>query len=239
MRSSNRRELCIIVLTRQDWSRSSIRCPLVLELDGSPLIAPVKSIPAILRVPIRWAQHRVSAFSESDGAQIERSARPVTWLGILRTGLGSAWVILSILNAVPAIAADRSPETATLTIHVCNVAPEGTVRLGLYTEMTYPDDKAKPVASADVPARAEETIVELHDIPPGAYAIKTYQDLNNNGKMDRTWIGLPEEPYGFSRDAQPFMTKPGFDSVKFEAGPGRSDLVIHLQNTSAGPSCRS
>lgn len=151
--------------------------------------------------------------------------------GIFGAGLRPVWIVAPLLCAVPAIGADIPPETATLRIHVCNVAPEGTVRLGLYTEETYPDDKAKPIASADVPARGGETIVELHDIPPGTYAIKTYQDLNDNGKMDMSWIGFPEEPYGFSRDARPSLSKPRFGRVKFDVVAGRNDQIIHLQNT--------
>ena len=65
---------------------------------------------------------------------------------------------------------------------------------------------------------------------PGTYAIETYQDVNANDKMDQTLIGLPEEPYGFSRDARPFLSRPGFDAVKITLTPGENSQTIHLQN---------
>jgi uncharacterized protein (DUF2141 family) len=119
---------------------------------------------------------------------------------------------------------------ATLTIHVGNILPAGgTLRLGVYTAALYPDDDSKPVASADVPAVSPETVVTLHNIPPGVYAIQAFQDLNSNNKMDTTWLGLPLEPFGFSQDAKPFLSKPGFDAVKFTLVPGDNVQTFHMQ----------
>jgi uncharacterized protein (DUF2141 family) len=119
---------------------------------------------------------------------------------------------------------------ATLTIHVDNVLPAGgLVRLGLYDQAKYPDDNARPIASADVTAVAGETVITLHNIPPGTYAIQTFQDVNGNDKMDSSWLGLPQEPFGFSQDAVPFLSKPSFDAVKFTITAGENSQTLHLQ----------
>ncbi|HWU55860.1 MAG TPA: DUF2141 domain-containing protein [Rhizomicrobium sp.] len=123
-------------------------------------------------------------------------------------------------------------QAADLTIRVENVLPSGGIlRLGLYDEARYPDDDSKPIASADVPAIAGETVVTLHGISPGTYAIQTFQDVNANNKMDTSWVGLPLEPFGFSQDATPFLSKPSFDAVKFTLAAGENTQVIHLQNS--------
>ena len=147
-----------------------------------------------------------------------------------KAALGLAAIIPSLLIVLPAYSADGSSEAADIVVHVRNVAPQGTIRLGLYTEASYPDNDATPVASADLPARAGETVIELRNIPSGTYAIETYQDLNNNGKIDFTLIGIPKEPYGFSRDARPLLSKPRFERVKFSVSAGRNDQTVHLQN---------
>jgi len=140
----------------------------------------------------------------------------------------TAWTAPGLL-AVPAWAA---PATANLTIRVDNVLPSGgVVRLGLYNAALYPDDNSKPIAAADVPAVAGETVITLHGIAPGVYAIQTFKDINANNKMDTTWVGLPLEPFGFSRDARPFLSKPSFDEVKFTLEAGDNAQVIHLQNS--------
>jgi uncharacterized protein (DUF2141 family) len=119
-----------------------------------------------------------------------------------------------------------------LTIHVQGVlARGGLVRLGLYDRASY-DKDGEPVAFADVAAKAGETVITLTGVAPGDYAIETYQDVNANDKMDQNWIGLPLEPYGFSRDARPFLSRPGFDDVKIALTAGDNSQTVHLQNAS-------
>ena len=136
-----------------------------------------------------------------------------------------------VLLGYPAAAQQNQSANATLIIRIGNVAPRGIVRLGLYTEAEYPKDNAAWIASADVPAVGGETVVTLQNIPAGTYAIEVYQDLNSNGKMDRNFLGLPREPYGFSRDARPRLSKPDFSRVKFDVNPGENTQLLHLQNT--------
>lgn len=123
-------------------------------------------------------------------------------------------------------------EPATLVIHVQNVSAKGGVlRLGLYDQAHYADDDAPAVASADVPAQAGETVITLNNVAPGTYAIQTFQDLNGNGKMDTNWFGFPLEPFGFSRDARPRLSKPRFAAVKFDVAPGMNVQTLSLQDS--------
>ena len=141
------------------------------------------------------------------------------------------WILFSLAGILPAWTLAPAA-AADLTIRVENVLPAGGVlRLGLYDAALYPDDDSKPIASADVPAIAGETVITLHGIPPGVYAIQTFQDVNANNKMDTSWMGLPLEPFGFSEDAKPFLSKPSFDEVKFTLTAGENSQVIHLQNS--------
>jgi uncharacterized protein (DUF2141 family) len=73
-------------------------------------------------------------------------------------------------------------------------------------------------------------VIVLKGIRPGTYAIEAYQDVNGNDKMDTTWLGLPLEPYGFSRDAEPFLSKPSFSRVSFTVRAGEQSQTLHLQN---------
>jgi uncharacterized protein (DUF2141 family) len=135
---------------------------------------------------------------------------------------------------VPAgpLRAQSAAGLADLTVDVQGLSPKGgTLRMGLYNEARYPNDDSTPIASADVKAVGAEVKVTLHGVAPGTYAIQLFQDFNSNGKMDTTWMGLPVEPFGFSRDAHPFLSKPTFDEVKFTLAAGGNTQIIHLQNT--------
>lgn len=138
------------------------------------------------------------------------------------------WMASAVGLVAPARAQDHA---ATLVIHVLGLSPKGGIlRLGVYDQARYPNDDSTPVASADVKAEEGGNVITLTNIPPGTYAIETFQDINGNNKMDFSWIGIPQEPFGFSRDARPGFSKPRFADVKFDLAPGMNVQTLHLQN---------
>lgn len=50
----------------------------------------------------------------------------------------------------------------------------------------------------DAPARDSSARFAFRDVAPGTYAVAAFQDANGDGRLDRTGLGLPLEPYGFS-----------------------------------------
>ena len=114
-------------------------------------------------------------------------------------------------------------QATTLTVTIENIDPKGgELRVALY-------DEAVPIFDSVVPAVAPQTVVTMSDVKPGVYGIKMFQDVNRNGKFDQNFIGLPLERYGFSRDARPFLSEPGFDRTKFTIHDGENAITIHLQ----------
>jgi uncharacterized protein (DUF2141 family) len=141
----------------------------------------------------------------------------------------------SIVAVALALLALQSPVQAQtrgrLTITVEGLLPAGGIlRLGLYDRKGYGAD-SDPVKFADVPVRLPVTVVTFADIPPGEYAVMTYQDVNSNDKTDSNFLGIPTEPYGFSRNAKPFLSKPGFDDARFTVSAGENSQTLRLQNT--------
>ena len=83
--------------------------------------------------------------------------------------------------------------------------------------------------SASAPAQAGETTVVVRDVPPGNWAVLAYQDENNNGELDRNLIGMPKEPYGFSRDARSKFGPPRFEDAVIEVGDALSVTEVRLR----------
>lgn len=83
--------------------------------------------------------------------------------------------------------------------------------------------------SASVPAQGTEAVVSLKDIPPGTWAVLAYQDANENGELDRNFIGIPRENYGFSRNAVGRFGPPGFEDAAIEVGEGTTAAVVRLR----------
>jgi uncharacterized protein (DUF2141 family) len=51
------------------------------------------------------------------------------------------------------------------------------------------------------------------DLKPGAYAVIVFHDENDNGKLDENLFGIPTEGYGFSNDAEGFLSAPSFKAA--------------------------
>ncbi|MFN3790691.1 DUF2141 domain-containing protein [Massilia sp.] len=125
----------------------------------------------------------------------------------------------ALLLALPASA-------ATVEVRVSNVAGgKGKVNVAVCDRERFLKQCAY---SASVPARAGETVVSLKDIPPGTWAVLAYQDENENNQLDRNFIGIPKENYGFSRDAASRFGPPGFDDAAIEVRDGTTVAPIKL-----------
>lgn len=136
--------------------------------------------------------------------------------------------VAACLTAVSAAAAD----SAVLTVKVDHISSRGgNLRLALYDAQSFADDNAAPIMDKVVPAVPYSVSVVFDAVPPGAYAIKMFQDANRNEKFDRNWLGLPYERYGFSNNAKPdwmHLAAPRFEAARIELKPGANWTEIWL-----------
>lgn len=78
-------------------------------------------------------------------------------------------------------------------------------------------------------ATSDRLTVTVPDLPPGKYAVAAYVDNNKNGKMDKNFLGVPKEIYGFSNDARGKFGSPKFSAAVFEVGENVVTKSIHLR----------
>ena len=74
----------------------------------------------------------------------------------------------------------------------------------------------KGIKSMQSKIEAHSCSVTFKNIPKGIYAVSIYHDENNNGKMDKNFMGIPKEDYGCSNNAKGFMGPPKWEDAKFE-----------------------
>jgi uncharacterized protein (DUF2141 family) len=67
-----------------------------------------------------------------------------------------------------------------------------------------------------VPAHQGGLSVRVNGLSRGWVAVAVFHDENKNGRVDKNWLGLPAEGFGFSRLTP--MRVPSFDEVSFPAG---------------------
>jgi uncharacterized protein (DUF2141 family) len=102
---------------------------------------------------------------------------------------------LVCLVSIPYVA---SADTLLVTVNGVK-ANEGNLRLAVFDEAHRNEfSDGDYLLGVAVPATAEEMTVEISIDESGEYAIAVFQDLNENEKLDKNFVGIPKEPYGFS-----------------------------------------
>ena len=92
---------------------------------------------------------------------------------------------------------------------------DGLVRIAVYDRSAdFPS--GSPVVGTDIAAAEGTTVVHLHELPVGRYAIAFYHDEDANAEFGQNFIGLPTEGYGFSNDAPVVLGPPSFDEAAIE-----------------------
>ena len=91
----------------------------------------------------------------------------------------------------------------------------------------FPDCRGDPSAyRQSVPAATSQ--LRLSGVVPGHYAISLFHDQNSNAKLD-TFLGVPREGFGFSRNPVIRFGAPKFDSVDIELPPGFTRTTVRMQ----------
>jgi uncharacterized protein (DUF2141 family) len=91
----------------------------------------------------------------------------------------------------------------------------GKVFFGVFNAADGFLDDERRFARAVVPVVDGTARVAL-TLPPGRYAITAFHDANDNGALDTNFLGIPTEPYGFSRGVRPMLSAPSFESAAIE-----------------------
>jgi len=134
--------------------------------------------------------------------------------------------LLTSLLLLPVMARAQS----TLHVEVIMNKPEaGGQLMMLLCPSKEAYDKETGCVPKVVKADGRTVRVTFPDVKPGTYAVKVFHDINSNGKLDTSWIGWPQEPYGFSNDAPVNMGPPSFKLAAITVKEGAQTSRINLR----------
>ncbi|MBX2946792.1 MAG: DUF2141 domain-containing protein [Cyclobacteriaceae bacterium] len=117
-------------------------------------------------------------------------------------------------------------QDTTLKIVVQKVQPgQGRIRICLFDNEKDFLNRARQCI--DVDATGETSVqTTFQQVENGTYAVVVYQDMNSNGKLDRNWMGLPAEPYGFSNNPSTLFGPPSFSKASFSLTKSTSIIIL-------------
>jgi uncharacterized protein (DUF2141 family) len=113
---------------------------------------------------------------------------------------------------------------ADLTIRIEGVEQAaGTFHIAVFEADGWEENQT--VASGRLAAE-EGAELTLTGLAPGAYGIKIFQDVDDNGQLNLGMWGIPSEPYGFSNNAPARGGPPSFRQASFNlAEPGTVQTI--------------
>jgi uncharacterized protein (DUF2141 family) len=80
----------------------------------------------------------------------------------------------------------------------------------------YNDEKPYKQFTFDKKAMANGTLTVRCNLEEGVYGITLLDDENGNGKIDKNFIRVPKEGFGFSNFFMEKLKKPAFDDFKVD-----------------------
>lgn len=107
---------------------------------------------------------------------------------------------------------------ASVELRIDDAPAEGTLIAQIYDAPDTFGDLRDPVREY-VLAASGAGPYRLNDLPSGEIAILVYHDANDNGRIDKNFIGIPREPLAISNNYEP-KGPPNFSRASFNLAPG-------------------
>jgi len=137
------------------------------------------------------------------------------------------WKFVSISACVLVCATVASAADLTVTINGLRNA-NGSVAAAIFnTETNFP--RAQAFSAFRIKASSGPVSFTVHNLAPGTYAVTSYHDENDNGKLDADPTGLPTEGYGVSNDAREVLAPPQFAKAAFDLGDQGTTITIDIK----------
>lgn len=115
-----------------------------------------------------------------------------------------------------------------LTLSVNNIKSiKGNLLVAVYDKEEHYNTNSNWVAAKQVKVAGMTMSLGFADLPAGNYAIKLFQDENENNQIDIGANGIPTELYGFSNNGGSYGP-PSFDEAKVVVDKA-TQIEIQLQ----------
>ena len=116
-----------------------------------------------------------------------------------------------------------SAHSADLSVRVQGAPADGMLVIQIYASPNAFGDFRDPVKEIRAPIQTD-SVYQIEDVPSGDVAVLVYVDENENGLIDKNFIGIPKEPLGISNNYRP-KGPPAFRRAKFTIVEGRSTTI--------------
>lgn len=135
-------------------------------------------------------------------------------------------------SAPRALPQSQSEFGCTLRIHVDGLRNStGVVGAAIFkTPDGWPEDMSKALHHWPTPIApaAHQATAVMRDLPPGDYGVVAIHDENKNHKLDRNFLGVPKEGFGFANNPHVALSAPKFQAAIVHVVCPATETTIHM-----------
>lgn len=127
-----------------------------------------------------------------------------------------------ILSSTVPIVASATEAAASVRVEVTGLRnAAGQVGCLLFNAPEgFPEDHSRAYRQVVAPIKGAQASCDFKGTPPGTYAVIVLHDENMNGKMDKSFLGIPTEGYVASNNVRPAFSAPKFSESSFSVKAG-------------------
>lgn len=129
-----------------------------------------------------------------------------------------------VLEVIPTT---REPEI-TIRFHSAD-STEGEIVAAIFEDETSFRKRKDPLKRVRLKPDETETVQWIVEgVEPGDYVVAAFVDSNGNSKLDKNFLGIPQESYGFSNNPRGKFGPPKYEDCLFHFAES-TDLEINLR----------
>ncbi len=93
-------------------------------------------------------------------------------------------------------------------------------------ENGFPEDGSKALRILKTETKNE---IIIPDLPKGEYAVSLLHDIDGDGKMTYSFLGIPKDGFSSSPDGGPSLKKPSYTKARFfhDGKESRLEMKVH------------
>jgi uncharacterized protein (DUF2141 family) len=140
----------------------------------------------------------------------------------------TAVTAIAIAASLVGLAAEAQPSN-TINVAVSGLRDnKGSIRCGLFNSAaTFPKD-GQEFMGVEAPIANGQATCTFNNVPPGTYAVAYFQAAPGQTRMKTGLFGMPQDPYGFSRNATIGMGPPAFNSAAYTYAGGNTTWPVQI-----------
>ncbi len=132
--------------------------------------------------------------------------------------------IIALLTLALALPASAQTGSILFQVEGIDLQKGGALSAGVFNEANFPKI-GKQERGMNVPVTAARMEFRLSHVPPGTYGAAVFQDVDNNKDLKTNFLGMPQEPIGFSNDARIRLGPPSYSDAQFQVNVNQETIV--------------